>query len=51
MADVKTEWEGMNKATAALAAQEESLHKVVLDALNKTKFFKHSEPIIGTLSL
>jgi hypothetical protein len=51
MADVKTEWEGKGKATAMIASAEADLHKVVVDALNKTKFFKHSEPIVGTLSL
>lgn len=51
MADVKTEWEGKGKATAAIASAEKDLQKVVIDALNKTKFFKHPEPIIGTLSL
>jgi hypothetical protein len=50
-ADVRTEWEGKGKATAAIASAELDLHKVVIDALNKTKFFKHPEPIIGTLSL
>jgi hypothetical protein len=49
MSDVKTEWEGKGKPTAALAAAEDSLKKVVLDALNSTKFFKHQT--IGTLSL
>jgi hypothetical protein len=51
MADVKTEWEGKGHASATLASAEESLHKVVLDALNATKFFKHPEPIIGKLTL
>ena len=48
-ADVKTEWEGKGKATAAIASAEVSLQKVVLDALNSTKFFKHQS--IGTLTL
>ena len=51
MADVKTEWEGKGKATAAIASVEKDLQMVVIDALNQTKFFKHSEPIIGTLTL
>ena len=51
VADVKTEWEGKGKATAAIASAESDLQNVVIDALNKTKFFKHSEPIIGTLTL
>jgi hypothetical protein len=51
MADVKTEWEGKGHASAALASVEESLQKVVLDALNATKFFKYPEPIIGKLTL
>ena len=49
VADVKTEWEGKGKATAAIASAEVSLQKVVLDALNSTKFFKHQT--IGTLTL
>ena len=49
MADVKTEWEGKGKPTAADASAELDLQQVVLDALNKTKFFKHTS--IGTLSL
>ena len=49
VADVKTEWEGKGKATAAIASAEVSLQKVVLDALNSTKFFKHQS--IGTLTL
>ena len=49
MADVKTEWEGMGKVTATLAAREQILHGTVLDALNATKFFKHQTT--GTLSL
>lgn len=51
MADVKTEWEGKGKATAALASVEKELQKVVTDAINQTKFFKHPEPVIGTLTL
>lgn len=49
VADVKTEWEGMGKPSAADAATVIDLQKVVLDALNSTKFFKH--PSIGTLTL
>lgn len=49
VADIKTEWEGKGKATAAIASAETDLHKVVLDALNSTKFFKHQT--IGTLAL
>lgn len=49
VADVKTEWEGKGKATAAIASAETDLHTVVLDALNSTKFFKHQS--IGTLTL
>ncbi len=49
MSDIRTEWEGKGKATAAIASGEESLQKVVLNALNSTKFFKHQS--IGTLSL
>lgn len=49
MADVKTEWEGKGKPTAADASTEIDLQKVVLTALNSTKFFKHQS--IGTLTL
>jgi hypothetical protein len=51
MADVKTEWEGKGHKSAASASAEKDLQKVVFDALNQTKFFKHPEPIIGTLTL
>ncbi len=51
LADVKTEWESKQKATAEDASSIPDLQKVVWDALNKTKFFKHSEPIIGKLNL
>lgn len=49
VADVKTEWEGKGKPTAADASAVTDLQKVVLNALNSTKFFKHQS--IGTLSL
>ena len=49
MADVKTEWEGKGKPTAAEASLEPALMQVVLDALNSTKIFKHQTT--GTLSL
>ena len=51
MADVKIEWEGRGHKTAADAANSRDgyLQKVVLDALNSTKFFKHQS--IGSLSL
>ena len=48
-ADVKTEWEGKGKPSAADAATVIDLQKVVLDALNSTKFFRHQS--IGTLTL
>jgi|FAXJ01.1.fsa_nt_gi hypothetical protein len=51
MADIKTEWEGKGKPSATDASTEVDLQKVVLAALNETKFFKHPEPVIGTLSL
>lgn len=53
MADVKTEWEGKGHKTAAAAATagDDYLKKVVLDALNRTKYFRYSEAIIGSLSL
>jgi hypothetical protein len=51
LADVKTEWEGKGKPSAADASTEVDLQKVVLSALNETKFFKHAEPVIGTLTL
>lgn len=49
IADVKTEWEGKGKPSAADASTEVDLQKVVLSALNETKFFKHQS--IGTLIL
>jgi hypothetical protein len=51
LADVKTEWEGKGKPSAADASIEVDLQRVVLSALNETKFFKHPEPVIGTLTL
>jgi hypothetical protein len=51
MADVKTEWESKKKATAQDASEIPDLQKVVLAALNQTHFFKHKEPIIGSLTL
>jgi hypothetical protein len=47
--DVKTEWESKGHKNATAAAVEQDLQKVVWEALNQTKYFKH--PTIGTLSL
>lgn len=51
VADVRTEWEGKGHKSAADAAnsRDDYLQKVVLDALNSTKFFKHQS--IGSLHL
>lgn len=47
-ADHLIEWESAKKMTAAEAIEDPGLQKVVLDALNATKFFKH--PTNGILS-
>jgi len=51
MADIKTEWESKGKSTIIDASQEPDLQKVVLDALNQTKFFRFESPVTGKLSL
>lgn len=47
VADVKVEWESKNILPGADATQDAYLRKQVQDALNSTKYFKHSS--IGTL--
>jgi hypothetical protein len=49
VANHKIEWESKKKMTSAEAIKDPHLQQVVLDTLNKTKYFKHSTPIIGIL--
>lgn len=48
-ADVKIDWESRGIPTGSDVTQDEYLRKCVRDALNSTKYFKHTS--IGTLSL
>jgi len=48
LADHRIEWESKGKHTAQTAIEDPYLQSVVLEALNATKFFKHSTS--GTLS-
>lgn len=48
MADHCIEWQNKKKMTSAEAIEDLELQKIVLEALNSTKFFKH--PTIGILS-
>jgi hypothetical protein len=45
----KIEWESKKKMTSAEAIKDPYLQQVVLDTLNKTKYFKHPSPITGIL--
>jgi hypothetical protein len=51
VADVKVEWENQQESTTLAAIKNQKLKEVVWDALNHTKYFKLSRPIIGTLTL
>lgn len=51
VADVKIEWESKDIPTGGDVTQNDYLREQVLNALNQTKYFKHENPIIGSLSL